>query len=142
MARPVTDKHLHLDSRFEEVARVEKMVLRAAKAHDYDETARFAVKLALEEALTNAIKHGNRFAPGKQVTVDFYVGPDEIRVTICDEGRGFSPDRVPDPTLDENLEKPHGRGIMLMRAYMSEVRFSDDGKCVTMIKRRGDQADG
>ncbi len=130
------EHRLILESRFEEVARAEQAVLQHIAEQGFDQTAQFAVKLSLEEALTNAIKHGNRFDPDKQVTLTFDIDADRLRMTVCDEGGGFSPHAVPDPTLDENLEKPHGRGIMLIRAYMTEVSFSPCGKCLTMIKKR------
>jgi serine/threonine-protein kinase RsbW len=136
MAKLPTENKIVVKSRFEEVGRAEHAIIIAAEAHGFDETACFAIKLSLEEALTNAIKHGNEFDPDKSVTVEYHVSDKEVRVRICDQGTGFRPARVPDPTLDENLEKPHGRGIMLMRAYMNEVQFSPDGRCVTMIKKR------
>ena len=130
------EHRLVLQSRFEEVARAEDAVLRQVAERGFDQTALFAIKLSLEEALTNAIKHGNRFDPHKQVVLTFDVDDRRARMTVCDEGAGFRPQTVPDPTLDENLEKPHGRGIMLLRAYMTEVRYSDCGRCLTMIKKR------
>ena len=135
--KPITDR-LVLPSRLEEVARVEQTVLDAAAARGYDDPARFAIKLALEEALINAIKHGNCGESSRQVTVHFCVTDEQVEISVCDEGCGFRPEVVPDPTLDENLEKPNGRGLMLMHAYMSEVRHNDTGNCVTLIKRRGD----
>jgi serine/threonine-protein kinase RsbW len=125
-----------LESRFEEVARAEQEVLDTAESHGFDESACFAIKLSLEEALTNAVKHGNRFEPDKKVVMEYRISPQEAWIRISDQGGGFRPHQVPDPTLDENLEKPYGRGIMLMRAYMSDVSFSEDGRSVTMIKRR------
>jgi serine/threonine-protein kinase RsbW len=123
-------------SRFGEIAAVQDAVLTAAQAHGYDDAQLFAIKLSLEEALTNAIKHGNQLDPDKQVTIEFQVSPEQVAITVCDEGGGFTPDAVPDPTLDENLEKPCGRGVMLIRAYMTEATYNDSGNCLTMIKRR------
>lgn len=94
----------------------------------------FALKLALTEALTNAICHGNRGERDKFVEVEFHVDEQLALITIEDEGPGFDPASLPDPTLPENLEKSHGRGVMLMRAYMSEVRFHGRGNRVTLIK--------
>ena len=95
----------------------------------------FAVRLALEEALANAIKHGNRYDRAKTITVSAEVGAEETAITVADEGPGFDPRHLPDPRADENLEKPGGRGIMLMRAYMDEVAFNERGNEVRMIKR-------
>ncbi len=95
----------------------------------------FAIRLALEEALSNAIKHGNRFDRRKKIHVSARIAPDRADITVADEGEGFDPALVPDPTADENLEKPCGRGIMLMRAYMDEVKYNDQGTKVRMVKR-------
>jgi len=94
------------------------------------------MRLALEEALVNAIKHGNGMDPNKQVHVTCQVDEVQARVTIRDEGTGFDPCDVPDPTDDDNLEKPGGRGIMLMRAFMTEVSYASDGKEVILVKDR------
>ena len=96
----------------------------------------FAIRLALEEALSNAIKHGNGYDRGKKITVSAELTSDRTAITVADEGEGFDPDALPDPTADENLEKPCGRGIMLMRAYMDDVGFNERGNQVRMVKRR------
>ncbi len=96
----------------------------------------FAIRLAVEEALVNAIKHGNHFDRDKKVTVSADIVPDEATVTVADEGDGFDPSDIPDPTADENLEKPSGRGIMLMRTYMDEVVYNPRGNQVRMVKHR------
>ena len=113
----------------------ETLLLKVAN-QGYDEAARFAIKLALEEGLSNAIKHGNRYDPKKNVEVHLDVDSERTVVRIIDEGGGFDPGGVPDPTADENLEKPTGRGIMLMRAYMDEVRYNKSGNEVHMVKRK------
>jgi serine/threonine-protein kinase RsbW len=123
-------------SRIEEVPEVEQRILDAASRQGYGEPDCFAIKLALEEALANGIKHGNRSDPSKRVDVTYEIDPQSIRITICDEGRGFDPSALADPTLDENLAKPFGRGVMLMRTYMNDVAFNDRGNCVTMVKHR------
>lgn len=96
----------------------------------------FGVRLALEEALVNAIKHGNGSDPNKQVHILCEVDEIEARIEIEDEGPGFDPGDVPDPTDEENLEKPGGRGIMLMRAFMSEVDYVGNGNRVRLVKSR------
>ena len=119
--------------------------LRAAKAceqeiiddverHGYHESCAFAIKLALEEAITNAIRHGNGNDPTKHITVRWRVTPEAASIWLADDGDGFCPNTVPDPTLDENLNKPHGRGLMLMRADMDEVGFNEAGNEVRMVK--------
>jgi serine/threonine-protein kinase RsbW len=96
------------------------------------------VRLALEEALVNAIKHGNGLDPNKQVHVVCQISAEKVRIVIEDEGIGFRPDDVPDPTEDENLEKPCGRGIMLMRAFLSTVEYNERGNRVVLEKNKND----
>lgn len=92
----------------------------------------FGVHLAAEEALMNAIKHGNQLDAGKSVDLTFRVSPDIVEIEIEDEGGGFDPEDVPDPTEDENLEIPSGRGLMLMRTFMTQVEFNEVGNRVFM----------
>ncbi|MGD1277350.1 MAG: ATP-binding protein [Tepidisphaeraceae bacterium] len=98
----------------------------------------FAVRLALEEALANAIKHGNRLDRGKKVRVEAEVTPRQIRIVIEDEGGGFERSSVPDPTTRANLEKTGGRGILLIETYMDKVRWSRGGRRLEMIRRNAD----
>jgi serine/threonine-protein kinase RsbW len=102
----------------------------------YTERDVFSVRLALEEALVNAVKHGHRNDPHKTVRVRFQADAAQFLVEVQDEGPGFDPDGVPDPLSPENLERPGGRGVFLMRHYMTWVSFNDRGNCVTMCKRR------
>jgi len=96
----------------------------------------FAVHLATEEALINAIHHGNNSDAGKHIRVACLLGRDRIRIEISDEGPGFDPSVLPDPTCGERLHSPCGRGVMLMRAFMSRVEFNARGNTVTMEKQR------
>lgn len=96
----------------------------------------FAVHLAVEEALVNAIKHGNQKDLAKSVELHCRMTHDRIEIQITDEGDGFDPSAVPDPTDEENLEIPSGRGLMLMRCYMTTVEFNPKGNSVTMVKVR------
>lgn len=92
------------------------------------------VMLAVEEALINAIKHGNQHDPDKIVTIVHTITPTEFAITIEDQGHGFNPLAVPDPCLFDNLEKPSGRGLLLMRHYLTSVEFSSKGNSVRLIK--------
>ena len=95
----------------------------------------FKVKLVLEEALTNAMRHGNKLKTGLSVSVIVEVSRDIIIMEVKDEGSGFDHKNVKDPTLKENKDKPCGRGVFLMRSLMDKVEFSDSGRCVRLIKR-------
>ena len=97
----------------------------------------FAVQLAVSEALDNAISHGNLSDETKRVRFCCRLSPEKIHVEIADEGHGFDPDGLPDPTLPDHLGCPHGRGVMLMRAFMSRVKFCKHGSHVVLEKDRG-----
>ena len=112
----------------------ERAVLRTVRACGFREDHAFAIKLALEEALTNAIKHGNRNDPSKTITVQYTIDKHRAEIAVTDQGSGFQPGEVPDPTTDENIQRPCGRGILLMRAYMTEVGYNEAGNQVRMVK--------
>ena len=101
---------------------------------NYGERSAFAVRLAVEEAVINAMKHGNQMDKAKTVTIRWSIDDHQAVIVIEDEGEGFEPSSVPDPTDDENIELPHGRGLVLIRAYMDEVSFNDRGNQITMVK--------
>ncbi|MDB4650376.1 response regulator [Pirellulaceae bacterium] len=128
----------------------------------WDETDRLRVGVALDESLLNAMHHGNleidstlrdqgdgsgyqkaiaqrnQESPfrDRKVKLDAKISSDEIKLSIADEGPGFLPETVPDPTSSENLHKPSGRGLLLIRTFMSEVKHNETGNAITMIKRR------
>ncbi len=95
----------------------------------------FNFRIGLSEALANAILYGNADDPDKRVRVELRIETEGIRVRVTDHGRGFDPAAVPDPTLPENIAKPVGRGIFLMRALMDEVIFNASGNSVTLVLR-------
>jgi len=96
----------------------------------------FSVRLALEEALVNAIKHGNQLDPDKTVRIHCDIEKDRVYVEIEDQGPGYTPDDVPDPTLDENIERASGRGLMLIKSFMNSVEFNEKGNCIKLEKLR------
>jgi serine/threonine-protein kinase RsbW len=114
---------------------VQRRILAAVITHRFDDKDTFAIKLALEEAFVNAIKHGNKLDPAKHVHVDTTVTNEQAEIIIEDEGPGFDRGCVPDPTAEENLDKCSGRGILLMEAYMDHVEYSKGGRRVRMIKK-------
>lgn len=119
-----------------EARHIQDEIERALQSHHFEERDIFSIRLALEEALVNAMKHGNQMDRGRKVNVHYQVGPDFFLVRIADEGPGFDPGDVPDPMSVENLERPCGRGLLLMRHYMNEVTFHPPGNVVSMTKRR------
>lgn len=122
-------------SKLSEVPAAQQAIVEAAKSVGFADDGIFAIRLALDEALTNAVRHGNGSDPHKNVTVEFTTDHQQITIAIQDEGAGFVLEEVPDCTALENLGRPHGRGVMLMRAYMSDVQYNDCGNKVTLIKK-------
>ena len=102
----------------------------------WDDEDVFGVHMAAEEALINALKHGNRYDASKSVWMSCRLGEQRVIITIRDEGSGFSPDDVPDPTQQEYIDRPCGRGVFLIRNDMSAVQYNEQGNEVTMEKYR------
>ncbi len=127
---------LTIPSDLAEARRVQERIEEALARAAYSEHDIFAIKLALEEALVNAIKHGNQMDPDKRVFVVYHVTPERFDIRITDEGEGFNPEEVPDPTLEINIERPCGRGLLLMRGFMTEVQYHGRGNVVSMAKVR------
>ena len=112
-------------------------VLRQLEVLHWGRRDIFGVHLAVDEALVNAIFHGNGLDATKHVRFCCRVSPQKIHVEITDEGPGFDPDRLPDPTTPCRLGCPGGRGVLLMRAFMSRVEFRKRGNRVVLEKDRG-----
>jgi serine/threonine-protein kinase RsbW len=125
-----------IPSKLSEGVDLVETIVAQASAHGFSEGACFAIRLSLDEALANAIRHGSDDDPSSQITVEYGLTDDVFEVSVCDKGSGFDPDGLPDPRLDENLSLPCGRGVMLMRAYMTKVTYNDRGNCVTMVKHK------
>lgn len=118
------------------VQRVCQDILKYAAAQGFGEGALFGIHLAMDEALVNAVKHGNKCNPDKKVFVEFLLTPEKLDVSITDQGEGFVPEDLPDPRCNGNLYKVSGRGVLLIRAYMDVVEYNARGNCVHMIKYR------
>jgi len=117
-----------------EARRVQDAIETALKSNRFEDREIFSINLSLDEALVNAIKHGNRLDRDKKVRVQFQVQTDRFEIHIADEGPGFDPEQVPDPKTDENLTRPGGRGLLLMRHYMTEVVVHPPGNQLSMMK--------
>ena len=117
---------------------VQDRIIRILESHAFPPRDVFGIRLALEEALVNAIKHGNGMDKTKTVRVGCRVAVEGVRIEIEDQGPGFRPEDVPDPTAIENLEKPCGRGIMMMRHFLTLVEYNDVGNRVVLEKQRGE----
>ncbi len=107
------------------------------KLHGFGEEFISAIDLAVRESVANAVKHGNKFDPEKNVEVTFLRSAKGVEISVRDFGPGFAPDEIPDPTNPANLLKANGRGILFMRSFMDEVEWSNHdggGMVVTMRK--------
>jgi len=107
-------------------------VLRVLEGLKWPRHQVFGIHLAMGEAIANAIKHGNQADPQKQVHIQSKISQNLLQVQITDEGPGFDPTTLPDPTAPENLEATTGRGIMVIRNYMDRVEFSDKGNSILL----------
>ncbi len=134
-ANPVTAEFT-IPSDLSEARLLQARLEEALHASQYSEHDIFGIKLAVEEALVNAIKHGNQLDPDKRVEVSFQITYERFDIKIVDEGPGFNPDEVPDPTDPANIERPCGRGLLLIRGFMTEVNYHGRGNIVTMTKLR------
>jgi serine/threonine-protein kinase RsbW len=105
-------------------------------ARGYAERDLFGVDLSLEEAIANALKHGHRGDASKPVRVQWEVSEHRVLIAVEDQGAGFDPTRIPDPRAPENLVKSNGRGLLLMRHFLSWVRFNERGNRVTLCQVR------
>jgi serine/threonine-protein kinase RsbW len=130
---------LRLPSRIEVVEQVATALAGLIKSSGIDEEAAFGIDLAVREAVTNAVLHGNKADESKFIEVTFKSSPDFLEIKVRDQGLGFNPDDVPDPTDEVNLLKTNGRGIFFMRNFMDEVDWlihPEGGTTVRMLKKR------
>ncbi len=116
------------------IVEVCEQILSKLEANGFDKDDIFAVHLALEEAFLNAVKHGNKMDPTKEVKIDYSVGLDKIEISMTDEGEGFEPEAVADPRFGEGLYKPGGRGLLLINSYMDMVKFTERGNRLYMVR--------
>ena len=129
---------LTLPSTLATVDVVERTALAFAGYAGFDGEMASHLALVAREAAVNAVVHGNRYAPDKQVTASFEAGENSLRITVADEGAGIDVASIPDPLAPENLLRSSGRGVFLMRSFMDEVSFRSlsPGTETTLIKRR------
>jgi serine/threonine-protein kinase RsbW len=121
-----------------ELDRIVKDLTAEMEGRGYARRHQFAVELVLWEAVNNAVKHGHGGNTSRVAVLCYHVGPVEVLLELTDEGPGFDPYEVPDPLDDENLHRASGRGLFLMRVYMTWVRFNKRGNRVTLCKRRAE----
>ena len=123
---------LRFDSKPENIAVVEKLIDKISADHGIVAEHYGNVLIAMTEGVNNAIVHGNKLDEAKSVSVSCAINDKTLVFRITDEGPGFDYDNLPDPTAPENIEKPHGRGVFLMRHLADECAFEDEGRIVEL----------
>lgn len=138
MATPEPRVHIEIGSRFENIELVQIAVEASLRQLELDEDSSHWIGTAVREAVANAIRHGNSMDPEKRVEIEFGIQDDEVVIQVSDEGQGFDPGQLPDPTTPDNLLRPSGRGIFFMKKFMDHIDYSFQpgrGTLVTLRKR-------
>lgn len=120
-------KELVLKSEYEEVEKVEHLLNELQDEIGFDDEFYAKLMLTVSEAATNGIVHGNQLDASKKVVLTAKYDGKKLTFTSKDEGPGFEPEEVPDPLAEENLLKPSGRGVFLMKEYADEVEYHENG---------------
>jgi serine/threonine-protein kinase RsbW len=126
------DRVLVIESKVSNLRKVEDFLEEFSYEASLSRESYAKVLVSVMEAVNNAIVHGNHNDRMKKVQIHFIEGTSMLIVTVTDEGNGFSPDTVPDPTMPENIENASGRGVFLMRRLADEIEFNSRGNSVKM----------
>ena len=126
------NQKIRIASRAENIILVERMIEDVCDLFNISEDYYGNILVAITEAVNNAIYHGNQANPKKNIDIFFKSFPDHVTFTVKDEGQGFNYTNLPDPTNPENIEKPNGRGVFLMRNLADSVSFEDNGSKVVL----------
>jgi serine/threonine-protein kinase RsbW len=120
-------ERIEFPAKAENIAVAERLIDEACSRYNVHESLYGNILIALTEAVNNAIHHGNGLDPSKIVSLGYEARENQLVFVVSDQGPGFDHLNLPDPTDPQNLERPHGRGVFLMRALADEVEFSDNG---------------
>ncbi|WP_181304803.1 ATP-binding protein [Rufibacter sp. XAAS-G3-1] len=123
---------IQIPSIIENIRIVESFIDNSREKFQIEDDIYGNIMVAVTESVNNAIRHGNKFDKDKNVYLSLFVEPNQLRFEVQDEGAGFDPETLSDPTAPENLENPGGRGIFLMRNLCDDVSFSNDGRTVSL----------
>lgn len=136
MSEKVLEIERVLESDPKQCAVLVRELLEMLEDEQWTQDDMFAIRMAVEEAVMNAIKHGNSEDRAKKVEVLIRVEPKRFYAKVSDEGGGFCPDDVPDPSEEANLEKTSGRGVKLIKTFVDECRYNACGNSVELVKRK------
>ena len=123
---------LVLQSSFDQIDRLEPYLEKLQEQAGFGDELLARIRLALNEAVTNAIIHGNKEDQAKSVSISSSFNKEKLEVSVQDEGPGFDPSSLPDPLESENLLKESGRGVFLIKQYSDDLMFSEGGRKLTM----------
>lgn len=112
------------------------VILEEIRQMHWSDRELFAIQLSLEEAFINAVTHGNKSDGGKKVRFFYTLSPDSVRFRVDDEGEGFNYAELPDPTDPEHIDTASGRGVLLIRSFMTHAQFNPKGNSLIMEKVR------
>ncbi len=125
---------MQIPSNFSYVKKTSSKILNNLSSLNLDQEALFSIRLSIEEAIINAIRHGNKCDQNLSVTITHSVNGHKLEISVRDEGKGFDYKILPDPTVNKNIERKGGRGIFLIRHLMDKVEFNKAGNEIRMIK--------
>ncbi len=128
----------HLPSDPDNCSKIVGELLSQLESSDWGNRDTFGIHMAVEEAVLNAIRHGNQSDPAKTFHVIIELSETSFYSKVTDQGSGFDPSAIPDPTLEENLEKTSGRGVMLMNSFVDEVIYNEIGNSVELKKKKSE----
>jgi serine/threonine-protein kinase RsbW len=128
--------HESIPSNVDDGHRLIEQLMSALNGLEWEGRDLFHVQMAAEEAMVNAVTHGNQCDENKRVEIEFKVTAESVYMRFKDQGQGFCPADLPDPRDEEHLECTNGRGVMLIREMMSQVIYNERGNEVTMVKHR------
>jgi len=126
-------QELSFQSKPENIAIVERLIDEMCEQHSVIEEHYGDILIAMTEGVNNAIVHGNKLDINKSVSVEYEKRGKDLFFRISDEGAGFDYENLPDPTAPENLERPNGRGVFLMRNLADECLFEDNGRIIELV---------
>ena len=128
-------KDIRLKSDSGSIRESSSMILKDLESCEIGEKTAFDIKLCVEEAVRNAIVHGNKSDPKRQVRMKYWLDDDALNIEIEDEGAGFDHSAVDDPTKKENLLRNSGRGVFLIKKLMDNVEYNAKGNKIIIVKK-------
>ena len=126
-------KEINILSEISNIRKIETVIDELSAELSINKDAYGKILVATLEAVNNAIIHGNKTDSTKQVRVGFYIENSNLAITVEDEGKGFNPEKIPDPTAPSNIENLHGRGVYLMTSLADNIEFNSNGNQVKMV---------